>query len=68
MRVSKDFDSSGVYFLRIEEFEWRPRHDDSNERSSKKKKRAIETESESKSNPADDQRNTPGGAAPSRTR
>jgi len=60
MRVAKDLDSAGVYFLSVEEFEWRPRRDESDE-PAVKTKQAIETGS--RSNTADDEGRTPAHSA-----
>ena len=36
--MATDLDSAGVYFLSVEEFEWRPEHDNPDEPAGKKKK------------------------------
>ncbi len=56
MRVAKDLDSAGVYFLSVEEFEWRPGHGDSAEPTVKTKQAA---EAGSRINTADDEQATP---------
>ena len=40
-RMATDFDSAGVYFLSVEEFEWRPDNNNPDD-SSGKKSRAAE--------------------------
>ncbi len=37
-RMAKDVDSAGVYFLSIEEFEWRPERDRPDEHTEEKKR------------------------------
>lgn len=40
--MAKDYDSAGVYFLSIEEFEWRPGSDDSLELAHKKEEARLQ--------------------------
>jgi hypothetical protein len=56
MRVAKDLDSAGVYFLSVEEFEWRPRQGGSDEPTAKSKQ-AIEVGS--RINTTDDEQVAP---------
>ncbi len=38
--MATDFDSAGVYFLSVEEFEWRPKQDNRNDSAGKKNQTA----------------------------
>lgn len=55
--MARDIDSAGVYFLSVEEFEWRPEHDKPDEPAGKKRreKKSRTAESGRGSNTTDGQ-------------